>query len=88
MTVKQSATRSALRWVKSSYSSNAGPECVEVALPWRKSSHSSNEGPECVEVAACPEMVHVRDSKDPEGPQLAFSAEAWAAFVAYAAERG
>ncbi|WP_328468309.1 DUF397 domain-containing protein [Streptomyces sp. NBC_00448] len=81
------ADNTQLHWRKSSYSTADGPQCIEVALSWRKSSHSSNEGPACVEVAACPEIVHVRDSKDPEGPQLAFGPEAWAAFVAYAAER-
>ncbi|MYS22215.1 protein of unknown function [Streptomyces sp. DvalAA-14] len=56
-------------------------------LHWCKSTHSSNEGPDCVEVAASPGAVHVRDSKDPAGPRLAFSPAAWTAFVAYAAER-
>lgn len=56
------------------------------ALEWIKSSYSSNDGPECVEVAASSAGVHVRDSKDREGPQLAFSPEAWAAFVAFAAQ--
>lgn len=75
-----------LHWFKSSHSSNEGPACVEVAVSWRKSSYSSNEGPECVEVAACPGTVHVRDSKDPEGPQLAFAPTEWSAFVTFAAE--
>ncbi|MEV6007737.1 DUF397 domain-containing protein [Streptomyces sp. NPDC051976] len=55
-------------------------------LEWFKSSYSSNEGPDCVEVATSPGTVHVRDSKDPEGPQFAFSAAEWSAFLAYAAE--
>lgn len=76
-----------LRWFKSSYSSSAGPECIEVALSWHKSSHSNNEGGFCVEVATCPDTVHVRDSKDPEGPALAFAPAAWSAFLAYAAEQ-
>ncbi|MFD8592677.1 DUF397 domain-containing protein [Streptomyces sp. NPDC059637] len=29
-----------------------------------------------------PGVVPVRDSKDPQGPALRFSAEAWSAFVA------
>ncbi|SEG86127.1 protein of unknown function [Actinacidiphila yanglinensis] len=78
---------SELSWFKSSYSGSAGGACVEVALDWRKSSHSGSEGGECVEVAACPHTVHVRDSKDPKGPALAFPADAWVAFVAYAAAR-
>ncbi|MFD5467846.1 DUF397 domain-containing protein [Kitasatospora sp. NPDC127059] len=29
-----------------------------------------------------PDVVPVRDSKDPRGPALAFPAEAWSSFVA------
>ncbi|MET8676187.1 DUF397 domain-containing protein [Streptomyces sp. NPDC004647] len=72
---------SALSWFKSSYSSGEGGDCVEVAIAWRKSSHSSSEGGACVEVATCPGTVHVRDSKDRQGPQLSFPGEVWAAFV-------
>ncbi|MYX11124.1 DUF397 domain-containing protein [Streptomyces sp. SID8375] len=52
---------------------------------WFKSSYSSNGG-DCVEVAAnlittcC--VVPVRDSKDPHGPALTFSANGWSSFVA------
>jgi hypothetical protein len=53
-------------------------------LAWFKSSHSGGDGGECVEVAACPGAIHVRDSKNKQGPQLAFSPARWAAFVAYA----
>lgn len=56
-------------------------------LRWFKSSYSSNEGPDCVEVAAGPQAVHVRDSKDPEGPRLTFSPAEWTSFLAYAADR-
>jgi hypothetical protein len=55
-------------------------------LGWFKSSYSSGEGGACVEVAATPATIHVRDSKDKSGPTLAFSPEAWSAFVAYAAD--
>ncbi|MFD3308973.1 DUF397 domain-containing protein [Streptomyces sp. NPDC058694] len=56
------------------------------ALDWFKSSYSSNEGPDCVEVAiAVPDAtVHVRDSKDKHGSQLAFAGPAWAEFVGHA----
>ncbi|MET8544599.1 DUF397 domain-containing protein [Kitasatospora sp. NPDC004799] len=52
---------------------------------WFKSSYSGNEGGECIEVAETPGTVHVRDSKDKSGPQLAFEPAAWAAFVTFAA---
>ena len=78
----------ALMWFKSSYSSEQGGACVEIACDWRKSSYSSEQGGNCVEVAAHPALVHVRDSKDPEGPALAFTPAEWAAFTAFAAEVG
>jgi hypothetical protein len=38
---------------------------------WRKSSFSGGNGGSCVEVARnLPDVVAVRDSKDPEGPAL------------------
>ncbi|MEW9520968.1 DUF397 domain-containing protein [Streptomyces tubercidicus] len=74
-----------LAWFKSSYSGSDGDSCVEVALSWYKSSYSGDAGDSCVEIAACPTTVHIRDSKDTAGPQLAVPAETWAEFVAYAA---
>ncbi|GAB2576137.1 DUF397 domain-containing protein [Streptomyces capparidis] len=56
-------------------------------MNWVKSSHSTNDGPECIEVAATPATIHVRDSKNPGGPHLTFTPEAWAAFVAFAVGR-
>jgi hypothetical protein len=56
-------------------------------LKWIKSSYSTGEGPDCVEIASIPGTVRVRDSKDKQGPQLAFSPEEWTAFVSYAAEQ-
>jgi hypothetical protein len=77
---------SELAWFKSSYSGSQGDDCVEVAASWHKSSHSGSEGDNCVEVATCPHTVHVRDSKDKEGPQLAFSPAQWADFLSFARE--
>jgi hypothetical protein len=51
------------------------------AAPWRRSRHSGSTGGHCVEVAAGNSVVRVRDSKDPAGPVLAFSAGQWAGFL-------
>jgi hypothetical protein len=77
-------------WRKSSYSSDNGGNCVEVAdsiaIPaatWRTSSYSSSNGGNCVEVSdGISNVVPVRDSKDPQGPALVFTAAAWSAFIA------
>ncbi|KOU57234.1 toxin [Streptomyces sp. MMG1533] len=74
-----------LAWFKSTYSSGSGDDCVEVALSWRKSSYSSSASGDCVEVATCPATIHVRDSKDRQGPQLALSSDAWADFLTHVA---
>ena len=37
---------------------------------WRKTSQSSDAGDQCVEIASIPGTVAIRDSKDPQGPQL------------------
>jgi len=48
---------------------------------WVKSSYSASKG-ECVEVATLPGSGRaVRDSKDPQGPALRFSAEEWRRFL-------
>ncbi|MGW6415428.1 DUF397 domain-containing protein [Streptomyces sp. NPDC055055] len=70
-----------LAWFKSSYSSGSGDNCVEVALSWHKSSYSSGGDGDCVEIAACPSTVHVRDSKNPAGPQLALAPATWTEFL-------
>ena len=68
-------------WRKASYSGGNGGECVEVGV-WRKASHSGANGGDCVEVAAAPDaLVGVRDSKDPDGPALTFTASTWREFV-------
>ncbi|MBZ6104093.1 DUF397 domain-containing protein [Streptomyces olivaceus] len=50
-------------------------------LSWFKSTYSSGEGGECVEVAPGSTAIHVRDSKEPGGPQLAFPRSAWSGFL-------
>ncbi|MEU9181911.1 DUF397 domain-containing protein [Streptomyces sp. NPDC048550] len=68
-----------LKWFKSSYSSDQGDACLEVAITWQKSSYSTDEGDACVEVATCTctDTVHVRDSKVTDGPVLALAPAAW-----------
>ncbi|MFD4763915.1 DUF397 domain-containing protein [Streptomyces sp. NPDC058439] len=74
-------------WFKSSYSGSDGGECLEVAYTWRKSSYSGSEGGACVEIAAHPAAVHVRDSKNPDGPTLTVAPTTWTAFAGFAADR-
>jgi hypothetical protein len=63
------------------------------SVVWRKSGRSTNGG-DCVEVAVVPgdpavaghkadadELYLIRDSKDPDGPALAFTPSEWNAFV-------
>ncbi|MFE9205227.1 DUF397 domain-containing protein [Micromonospora sp. NPDC007230] len=55
---------------------------------WRKSTRSNGSGGACIEVADnLPGVVAVRDSKDPSGPVLVVSPDAWRVFVARVAER-
>ncbi len=54
-------------------------EPTEAALIWRRSTRC--EGGQCVEVAQSGAAVVVRDSKDPDGPTLAFSLEEWSGFL-------
>ncbi|MEV0275960.1 DUF397 domain-containing protein [Streptomyces sp. NPDC050610] len=56
-------------WIKSSYSSNNGGQCVE----WSPG------------IASTTGVVPVRDSKNPHGPILTVSPAAWASFVGFAA---
>ncbi|MFI0485552.1 DUF397 domain-containing protein [Actinomadura sp. 9N215] len=48
---------------------------------WRKSSRSGGQGGNCVEVAGMASAVAVRDSKDPDGPRLAFGMTEWRIFT-------
>jgi hypothetical protein len=47
---------------------------------WRKSSRSGNNG-QCTEVRDRGDAVDMRDSKNPTGPVLTFTPDAWAAFI-------
>ncbi|GGL42178.1 DUF397 domain-containing protein [Planomonospora parontospora] len=82
---------SQVKWRKSLLSGN-GQNCVEVGV-WRKSSRSG-AAQDCVEVTVVDEapavaghkadaerLFLVRDSKDPDGPVLAFTPSEWDAFV-------
>jgi hypothetical protein len=55
---------------------------MDMNLQWRKATYSSGNGGNCIEVATVPQAVAVRDSQDPDGPRLAFGAQAWRAFAA------
>ncbi|MDJ0464549.1 DUF397 domain-containing protein [Streptomyces sp. H27-C3] len=70
-----------LVWFKSTYSGTSGDNCVEVALFWHKSSYSGGDGDSCVEIATRPTTVHIRDSKDKDGPVLTLQPRAWADFL-------
>jgi hypothetical protein len=48
---------------------------------WRKSSRSSDQG-QCVEVTDLGDGRAVRDSKNPTGPALRFTAAEWSVFTA------
>ncbi|MFJ5675301.1 DUF397 domain-containing protein [Streptomyces sp. NPDC093097] len=56
---------------------------VEGAL-WKKSSYSGGSESQCVEVAEISGThsgIAIRDSKDPQGPALVFSAGGWSTFI-------
>lgn len=50
-------------------------------LHWRKSRRSGVQG-QCVEIAPMQAGVAVRDSKNPTGPALAYTAGEWRSFLA------
>ncbi|WEO97182.1 DUF397 domain-containing protein [Streptomyces sp. FXJ1.172] len=50
---------------------------------WFKSSYSGGNATECVEAVFISNGVRIRDSKQPLGPCLAVSTEAWSSFVAH-----
>ncbi|MEU3246402.1 MULTISPECIES: DUF397 domain-containing protein [unclassified Streptomyces] len=56
-------------------------------LTWFKSTYSSGGSGDCLEVAATARTIHVRDSKNPQGPCLTLSSVTWSEFVTYAVTR-
>ena len=52
-------------------------------VTWRKSSYSGGNGGNCIEVSAPAEAdrVLVRDTKDRQGPVLAFDPPTWRRFA-------
>jgi hypothetical protein len=54
-------------WRKSSYSNGSGGSCVEFAVLSRAARHQHD--------------IAVRDSKDPQGPALTFTARQWRNFT-------
>jgi hypothetical protein len=77
----------AVTWRRSTYSDGSGGNCIEASdslahASWRKSTYSGGSGGDCVEVADnVPDVIPVRDSKDPHGPALSFTPAAWTSFV-------
>ncbi|MEU8700558.1 Scr1 family TA system antitoxin-like transcriptional regulator [Streptomyces sp. NPDC048680] len=59
------------------------PGLLQTETYARAAFGSSEQVGACVEVAAHPRAVHVRDSKDPEGPALALAPATWAAFTGH-----
>lgn len=59
-----------------------GPACTcpPVGRRWQKATYCGSNA--CVEVARTDYGVMVRDSKEPDGDPLAFTAESWTAFLA------
>lgn len=52
-------------------------------LEWRKARRSANNGA-CVELAPAAGQILIRDSKDQNGPVIAYSQYTWRLFVALA----
>ncbi|MFE6838485.1 DUF397 domain-containing protein [Streptomyces sp. NPDC057705] len=59
---------------------------MSTQLTWFKSSYSASEGGDCVEVAASATQVHVRDSKNTDGPVLDLGPASWAALTGWVSQ--
>jgi hypothetical protein len=66
---------------------NGMPASQLPGISWVKSRHSGPTGGNCVEVAFLGGgEVAMRNSRDPDGPALVFSAAEWDAFLGGAAD--
>jgi len=54
---------------------------MKTNTPWAKATRSGGNGGQCVEVRRHDGAIQVRDSKDPDGPVLTFTAGEWDAFL-------
>jgi hypothetical protein len=68
-----------IAWRKSSRSTDQG-NCVEIRV-WHRSSRSTDNGGEPVKGAVAEPLFLARDSKNPDGPILAFSSFTWNALI-------
>lgn len=76
-----SDTVAPLTWRKSSRSSNASAQCVEVGA-WRKSHRSAGGTGQCVEAGACAcHGVSIRDTKHHASGTLSVSAAEWSGLL-------
>lgn len=70
-----------MRWVSASIDNGTCEEVAEVPTEWVTASAGNGA---CVEVSPCAcgdGTVLIRDSKDPGGPVLKFTAEEWRVFA-------
>jgi hypothetical protein len=50
-------------------------------MDWRTATYSNANGGQCVETASGDGVVLVRDTTNRDGGTLAFTAQAWSAFI-------
>ncbi|MFC4532554.1 DUF397 domain-containing protein [Sphaerisporangium dianthi] len=56
------------------------PKGDKSEVPWRRSTRSQQNGA-CVEASYLGTTVAVRDSKDPQGPEVVIMKDSWNAFI-------
>jgi hypothetical protein len=59
---------------------SSSPDPALPPVVWRKSSYSTGQN-DCVEVARDGAMYAIRDSRNPSGSHLAFTAHVWKTFT-------